>query len=105
MRLPWVSRAHFETLLAQLERVQKERDEYRDRGDRIYDELIARFGYEPAAPRVRTELKEAAEAQVAAMTEITFEDPHGDGEGFLDNEIEATIDAAVQSQAQTKEAN
>lgn len=88
-QLPFVSRRAYDILVAQLERLQVERDSYRDRGDRIYDETIMRFGYEAATPRVRQEVRAEAEEYDAALA---LEDPT---DGMLDESIEETIDAAV----------
>lgn len=91
-QLPWVSRRAYDLVVAQLERVMIERDEYRARGDRLYDETIIRFGYEPAAPRVRAENAAAVEEYERASV---IEDPLGGG---LDEEIEAAVDEVVAEQ-------
>lgn len=89
MRLPFISRRAYDLLLEQLERTQTERDSYRDRGDRIYDETIMRFGMEPATPRVREEVRAETIAHEATLV---MDDPFG---GMLEDEIVATVDAAV----------
>lgn len=85
----WVSRRAFDLVVEELQRVQSERDSYRDRGDRIYDETILRFGYEPATPRVRQEMKAEAAEQAEAFA---LDDPFS---GQLDEEIEAVADEVV----------
>jgi hypothetical protein len=86
---PLVSKRAYTLLEEQLARVQAERDEYRTRGDRLYDETIIRFGYEPAAPQVRAENKAAVEEY---QREQHIDDPFGGG---LDEEIEAIADEIV----------
>lgn len=88
----WVSRRAYDLVNEQLARVQAERDSYRDRGDRLYDETILRFGYEAATPRVRQEI--AAET-VAAVEALAFDDPFG---GLLDDEVERAVDEVVKTQ-------
>lgn len=93
-RWPWVSRRAYDLVAAQLELVQTERNEYRDRGDRIYDETILRFGYEPATPRVRQENAVAAEKYQADVAQ-RFEDPLS-----IDiDEIESAVDAVIADEA------
>ncbi len=93
---PWVSKRAYALVVEQLERVTAERDEYRHRGDRLYDETILRFGYEAAAPRVRQEMAaDSAQAAEDFSSAIVMDDPMG---GMLDDEVEAAVDAAVKSQ-------
>ena len=93
MKLPWVSRRAFELVIENLERITVERDAYRDRGDRLYDETILRFGYEAATPKVRQEMAQAAVEYEAA---IHIDDPFGDT-GGLDADLEAAVDLAVKT--------
>lgn len=99
MKFPWVSRRAYDVLLEALERVQSERDAYRDRGDRLYDEVIARFGYEPATPLVREQVKQDfAEANKAAeeyAAALVIDSPV---DGMLDESIEETVNEAVAAQ-------
>lgn len=92
MRWPWVSRRAYDALLLQLELTQSERNSYRDRGDRIYDETIMRFGMEPATPRVREEIRNEVQEHEATLVMDT---PFGDNIGMLDEDTIETIDAAV----------
>lgn len=90
LRWPWVSRRAYDALLLQLELTQSERNSYRDRGDRIYDETIMRFGMEPATPRVRDEIRNEVQEHEATLV---MDSPFGDT--MLDEEMVETIDAAV----------
>jgi len=59
MRWPWVSRRYAEFLEKTVERLQHERDDQQKRADLALDQLSASRSFEPSAPAVRAEMKEA----------------------------------------------
>lgn len=90
MRLPWVSRRAYELLERVYETTIKERDEQQSRADRLADQLVDRFGFQPVSAPVRKELKEATEEFLKTLTTEQFEDPEY---GLIAEEFLADPDA------------
>lgn len=90
-QLPWVSRRAYELQGEQLERALKERDSQQDRADRLADQLVNRFGFEPVSAPVRAEMKEAAKELEAYEASFEFDDV---GAGMIAQEFLVDADPA-----------
>jgi hypothetical protein len=84
MKWPWVSRRAYEFMELTLERVQKERDDFRDEAARAKDELINRMGFSPVSAPVRSEIKEANAEVEKYLASSQFEDV---SQGMLSEEV------------------
>jgi hypothetical protein len=84
MKLPWVSRRAFELLESSLERIQKERDEYREEAGRAKDALIDRMGFSPISAPVRQEVQQITEEFKKLEESLQLEDT---GYGMISEEV------------------
>lgn len=83
MRFPWVSRRAFELQESIITRLQQERDEISIQRDRLADQLIDRFGFQPVSTPVRTEVA-AVRAEVEKAASVLYEDA---GSGMIAEEV------------------
>ena len=84
MQLPFVSRRAYELLEAQLGRAIAERDSQQDRADRLADQLVNRFGFEPVSAPVRAEIKEAEKVLKDYEAQFQFDDASS---GMISEEV------------------
>lgn len=86
---PFVSRRAYELMERVYEQTIRERDEQQSRADRLADQLVDRFGFQPVSAPVRAELKAATEEFERTHAMEQYEDP-GYGqiaeELFVENE-------------------
>ena len=78
MKWPLVSRLayewqerYIEFLHTAIEKLQKERDEQQERGDRAMDMLTMEKGYEPASPKYRAEIAAVREKEQEKSDDIS----------------------------------
>ena len=81
MKWPFVTRARYELLREQYERLLSERNIAFEARDRAFDQLINRIGFEPISAPVRAERKER-EKEIEEY--LAVEDP---GSGMIDESI------------------
>lgn len=86
---PFVSKRAYMLLEGVYERTIVERDAQTDRADRLADQLVNRFGFEPVSVPVRREMAEAAKEFEAYVAADQFEDV---GSGMLSEEVLKMVD-------------
>lgn len=79
MKWPFVSRRAYDLLYETYERVIRDRDADRERGDRALDQLVNHVGFQPVSAPVRAEFKEAAAEYVKSLDlpDNQFDDQYG----------------------------
>jgi len=84
MNWPLVTRARYELLREQYERLLSERNAAFEARDRALDQLINRIGFEPISAPVRAERKEQEKELDLYLSAEQFEDI---GSGMIDESI------------------
>jgi len=84
MKWPLVTRARYELLEREFDRLLQERNQAYEARDRALDQLINRVGFEPVSPVVRAETKERETEIEKYLAAEQFEDV---GSGMIDESV------------------
>jgi uncharacterized membrane protein YccC len=95
-QLPWVSRRAYEQLWAIYQSTITQRDQQMERADRMCDQMLDRFSFQPVSAPVRTELKEAATALEEYIASTQVEDQTS---GMISEEVLALVDEVASDNA------